>query len=100
MLIMSRSELLPCILGCPIGFMPISYLLHTHGVHDIKESGTASGAIHRTWADIKAKLGGGDHTLLETAEAGEDNAQKAYKDALEKELPLKLRLLGLRYFYH
>ena len=68
-------------------------LLHTHGVHDVKESGTASGAIHRTWAEIKSKLGGGDHTLLETAEAGEDSAKKAYKDALEKELPLPVKQL-------
>ena len=68
-------------------------MLHTHGVHDVKESGTASGAIHRTWADIKSKLGGGDHTLLETAEAGEDAAKKAYRDALEKELPLPVKQL-------
>jgi len=68
-------------------------VLHTEGVHDIKESGTVSGALHRTWGDLKAKLGGGDHTLLETAEQGEDAAKKAYKDALEKELPLPVRQL-------
>ena len=45
--------------------------------------GTAAGAVHRTWADLKAKLGGGDHSLLETAEQGEDAAKKAYKEALE-----------------
>lgn len=45
--------------------------------------GTASGAVHRTWGDIKAHLGGGDHTLLATAEQGEDAAKKAYKEALE-----------------
>ena len=50
---------------------------------DVHESGTAVGAIHRTWGDIKAKLGGGDHTLLETAEQGEDVAKKAYRDALD-----------------
>lgn len=48
-----------------------------------KVGGTASGAVHRTWGDIKAHLGGGDHTLLETAEQGEDTAKKAYKEALE-----------------
>jgi uncharacterized protein (TIGR02284 family) len=69
-------------------------VLHAQGVHDIKESGTAGGAIKRTWADVKAKLGGGDHTLLETAEAGEDSAKKAYKDALEKgDLPLPIKQL-------
>jgi uncharacterized protein (TIGR02284 family) len=45
--------------------------------------GTAAGAIRRSWGDLKAHLGGGDHTLLETAEQGEDAAKKAYKEALE-----------------
>lgn len=45
--------------------------------------GTASGSIHRVWGDLKANLGGGDHTLLETAEQGEDAAKRAYKAALE-----------------
>jgi uncharacterized protein (TIGR02284 family) len=67
--------------------------LHRAGVADVKESGTVAGALHRTWGDLKAKLGGGDHTLLETAEQGEDEAKKAYKDALDKELPLPIRQL-------
>jgi uncharacterized protein (TIGR02284 family) len=66
-------------------------VLHQEGVHDVKESGTVGGALHRTWGDLKAKMGGGDHTLLETAEQGEDVAKKAYKDALDKELPLPIR---------
>ena len=45
--------------------------------------GTAVAAIHRSWGDLKAKLGGGDHTLLETAEQGEDAAKKAYQEALD-----------------
>ncbi len=67
--------------------------LHRAGMADVKESGTAGGALHRTWAEIKAHLGGGDHTLLETAEQGEDAAKKAYKEALEQELPLPIRQL-------
>jgi uncharacterized protein (TIGR02284 family) len=67
--------------------------LHRAGMADVKESGSISGAIHRTWGDIKAKLGGGDHSLLETAEQGEDAAKKAYKDALDEELPLPIRQL-------
>src|SRR5580658_2551122 len=51
-------------------------ILHQNGVHDIKESGTTAGTLHRVWGDLKAKLGGGDHTLLETAEQGEDEAKK------------------------
>lgn len=67
--------------------------LHRAGMADVKESGTTSGALHRSWADLKAKLGGGDHAMLESAEAGEDTAKKAYKDALEHELPLPIRQL-------
>ncbi|MEO8736617.1 MAG: PA2169 family four-helix-bundle protein [Edaphobacter sp.] len=67
--------------------------LHQNGVHDINETGTTAGALHRVWGDLKAKLGGGDHGLLETAETGEDEAKKAYADALDQELPLPIREL-------
>ena len=67
--------------------------LHRLGEHDVKESGTAAAVVHRVWGDLKAKLGGGDHTLLETAEQGEDQAKKAYKDALEQDLPMPIRQL-------
>jgi len=66
-------------------------ILHQNGVHDIKESGTTAGALHRTWGDLKAKLGGGDHSLLATAEQGEDEAKSAYADALKQDLPLPVR---------
>src|SRR6202012_4104103 len=45
--------------------------LHRAGMADVKDSGSVAGALHRTWGDLKAKLGGGDHTLLDTAEQGE-----------------------------
>ena len=59
----------------------------------IDVGGTGIGAIHRVWGDLKAKLSSGDHTLLETAEQGEDTAKQAYKDALEQELPLPIHQL-------
>jgi uncharacterized protein (TIGR02284 family) len=65
--------------------------LHREGIADISESGSTAGAFHRAWGELKAKLGGGDHALLETAEQGEDEAKKAYKDALEHDLPLPIR---------
>ena len=67
--------------------------LHRAGMHDVKDSGSVAGTLHRVWGDLKAKLGGGDHTLLETAEQGEDEAKKIYKDALEQDLPLPIRQL-------
>jgi uncharacterized protein (TIGR02284 family) len=67
--------------------------LHREGIADISESGSTAGAFHRAWGELKARLGGGDHSLLETAEQGEDEAKKAYKDALEHELPVPVRQL-------
>jgi len=68
-------------------------VLHREGVADVKQGGSASGALHRTWAELKSKLGGGDHALLESAEQGEDEAKKKYKEALDQELPLPVREL-------
>jgi uncharacterized protein (TIGR02284 family) len=68
-------------------------ILHQEGIHDVKASGTANGTALRIWGTLKNKLGGGDHTLLETAEQAEDEAKKAYEDALQHELPLPVRQL-------
>jgi uncharacterized protein (TIGR02284 family) len=63
--------------------------------------GTASGAVHRTWGDLKAHLDGGDHTLLETAEQGEDAAKKAYKEALDdREISTSVREVLTRQYSH
>jgi uncharacterized protein (TIGR02284 family) len=67
--------------------------LHHPGQHDAKGGGTAAGAVHRAWADVKADLGGGDHALLVTAEQGEDTAKEAYKKALKEPLPENLDAL-------
>ena len=75
-------------------------MLHQEGVHDVKETGTVAGTVHRAWGDIKAQFGGGDHTLLETAEAGEDEAKKAYKKALEDELPLPIKQMLTTQYAH
>jgi uncharacterized protein (TIGR02284 family) len=78
----------------------IEEVLHQEGVHDVKEKGTVGGTVQRAWGDIKAHLGGGDHTLLETAEAGEDSAKKAYREALEKELPLPIKQMLTSQYAH
>jgi uncharacterized protein (TIGR02284 family) len=68
--------------------------LHRHGVKDVHEEGTVSGSLHRTWGDLKSKVfGTDDHSVLATAEQGEDQAKKVYKDALSQELPLPLHQL-------
>ena len=69
-------------------------ILHQSGVHDINESGTTAGTLHRTWGDIKAKLGAGDHSLLATAEQGEDEAKSAYADAMQQGSKGRCRCAG------
>ena len=65
--------------------------LHRLGVKDVEQSGMLSGRVHRVWGELKAKLGGGDKTLLDTAEQGEDVAKKAYELALGEHLPTDIR---------
>ena len=65
--------------------------LHRQGVRDVHESGTTTGALYRAWVELKVKLGGGDRTLLETAEQAEDETWQAYQDALNHNLPLPIR---------
>ena len=60
------------------------------GKSEPKDSGSVSGAVHRAWIDVKEKLGGGDTTILESVEQGEDNAKKNYEEALTKDLPENL----------
>ena len=57
------------------------------GKPDKKVSGSASAAMHRAWIDTKVALGGGDKTILESVEAGEDNAKDSYNKALNGTLP-------------
>jgi uncharacterized protein (TIGR02284 family) len=75
-------------------------ILHQEGVHDIEEGGSFSGSLRRTWGEVKASMGASDHSLLETAEQGEDAAKKAYSDALESELPLPIRQLLITQYTH
>jgi len=68
-------------------------ILHQDGVHDIKEGGSMSATAQRVWGELKAKLGGGDQTLLETAEKAEGKSVAAYAKALEQILPFPVRQL-------
>jgi uncharacterized protein (TIGR02284 family) len=60
------------------------------GKPDKKVSGSAGGALHRAWIDTKANLGGGDKTILESVEGGEDKAKDTYNKALSGTLPPSL----------
>ena len=67
--------------------------LHRHGIADVDESGTVTGALYRAWAGLKARLGGSDESLVNTALEADDETLQAYKDALDKELPVPVRQL-------
>jgi uncharacterized protein (TIGR02284 family) len=76
--------------------------LHRMGVKDVKvPKTTTAGKVHRAWGELKARLGGGDHALLVTAEQGEDEAKDAYEKALaDEDFPLPLREILLRQQRH
>ena len=60
--------------------------LRTEGTTDHPE-GSMEGSLHRAWIDIKTALGGGDHTILDWLEQGEDHAKKVYNEALQSAPP-------------
>jgi uncharacterized protein (TIGR02284 family) len=57
------------------------------GEHDPDTSGSSTAVLHRAWFEVKDDFGGGDHTLLESVEQGEDSAKHSYESALETKLP-------------
>jgi uncharacterized protein (TIGR02284 family) len=56
-----------------------------------EQSGTVAATAHRGWMNIKNTLGGGEKSILNEAERGEDFAVKSFEKALVKELPLEVR---------
>jgi uncharacterized protein (TIGR02284 family) len=65
--------------------------LHRLGKKDVKQEGSISGKLHRTWIDLKSNLQSGDGGILAAAENGEDNAKKHYQEAEQQDLPGELR---------
>ena len=68
--------------------------LRTVGEHHLKSEGTTGGAIRRAWMDMKAKLGGGDHSILSSLEACEDQIKHAYEETMKAGLPRELDALA------
>ena len=66
-------------------------VLRQRGVRRFRENGSAAAALQRTWARIKSRFMGGDHTLLVTAEEGDDAVIEDYSKALETYLPTSIR---------
>src|SRR5262249_2789464 len=55
--------------------------------------GTVAGALRRSWFDVKRALGGGDATILDSVEAGENAARDKYQKALREPLPDRVLVL-------
>jgi len=51
-----------------------------------EKTGSATAAAHRGWINLKSALGGGEKSILNEAERGEDVAVKAYEKALKEKL--------------
>lgn len=57
-----------------------------------KRGGTAAGALHRAWIELKSAFVNEDnYAILSEAERGEDVAKRAYKEALTQKLPGPIR---------
>ena len=55
---------------------------------DPAKSGSAAGALHRVWINIRSTITGMDsHAVLAECEKAEDAAKRAYETALKKDLP-------------
>lgn len=83
---------------CRRGADELNRLLRQCGA-SIEEGGSALGAMHRGWVSIKSKLGTyDDKAVLEECERGEDNAKARYLKALQKKLPLDIRMVVERQY--
>ena len=57
-----------------------------------ESGGSATGALHRGWLEVKSALpGGNDRAMLDECARGEDAALQRYEDALRRALPDALR---------
>ena len=65
--------------------------LRQRGVNAFRDKGSTAAILHRTWARVKSRFIGGDHTLLVTAEQGEFAVSEVYRQVLETYLPTSIR---------
>ena len=63
-----------------------------------EESGSASATLHRGWINIKNALGGGEKSILNEAERGEDVAVKSFETALSGKLSPEVATVVRRQF--
>jgi len=68
---------------------------------DPETGGTALGAVHRGWIDIKSAVAGKDEgAVIAEAERGEDHAVRQYRETLEKNLPTNIQTIVENQYIH
>ncbi|MEO8201075.1 MAG: PA2169 family four-helix-bundle protein [Gemmatimonadota bacterium] len=68
---------------------------------DPETGGTALGAVHRGWIDIKSAVAGKEEgAVIAEAERGEDHAVREYREALEKNLPTTIQTVVENQYIH
>lgn len=66
---------------------------------DASKGGSAIGAAHRVWTNLKAAIGGRDRrAVLEEVERGEDAAKALYEQAIAKPLPPEIKTIVQRQY--
>jgi uncharacterized protein (TIGR02284 family) len=88
-----RAAFMQCALDCTRGAQELNDEIQSLG-GEVRDSGSALGAVHRGWVSVKLALSThDDKVLLSEAERGEDDASNRYRKALEKPLPVSIRSL-------
>ena len=68
---------------------------------DPETGGSAIGAVHRGWIDIKSAVAGKEEAaVIAEAERGEDHAVREYRQALEKNLPTGVQTIVENQYIH
>lgn len=77
--------------GCRQAGEELMQLIRTYG-GEPASGGTAAGAMHRGWVQIKGTVGADSElSILESCERGEDTAVARYRKALKQNLPADVR---------
>jgi uncharacterized protein (TIGR02284 family) len=63
----------------------------TLGEPSPSQDASMASKLHRAWFDLKQKLGGGEVSVLESVETGEEAARQEYQEALSADLPYNVR---------
>ncbi|RZL67027.1 MAG: PA2169 family four-helix-bundle protein [Variovorax sp.] len=77
--------------GCAEAARELEALVRQYG-GEPADGGTAAGALHRGWVQIKGAVGADSElSILESCERGEDSAIARYRKALKEDLPADVR---------